>query len=148
MPHSAPTALTLWQEDLLAARELALEVAQLWAAFVRDTPGRQSGEIGLQDDPQVQQYDARYIACEWGSAACCSDLSLYWPTATCAACESAPPCEPGFPATPALSFGPCVAAAAVKEDPGNEWAAKLFGQEATNRLVAAMHGCPDAGPVF
>jgi hypothetical protein len=32
------------------------------------------------------------------------------------------------------------------DDPGNPMAAALFGSEAVNRLLAAMHGCLDLPP--
>jgi hypothetical protein len=53
------------QENLKLAREAILEVATLWAGFVRQARQQQQEGHPFQDDPEVRAYDARYVQCEY-----------------------------------------------------------------------------------
>lgn len=63
-----PAALPL-QENLELTRQLAAELAQLWAALVAQgqREAAAGGGCGLHEAETVRRYDARYIKCE-----CCA----------------------------------------------------------------------------
>lgn len=49
------------QDNLLAARETVLEVAQLWGNLVKQQRQGGGGDSQRQADDTVRQYDARYV---------------------------------------------------------------------------------------